>query len=187
MSFRKLLLAGIASVLFVMVVTGTVAVAALHAATDRYERLGRELAEDLTGAHELRAEAEALAAARRGRIQARIDETTQRFDQLLRELHMRNVDPESAKELGRIDVAGRAFVAAATSPDDSVATVLQGFDRFEETVTDFIEHQTAMFDDDLKQARIASWRHEISVLVTTALGLALSIGLAAIVMRKLGQ
>lgn len=194
MSFRRLLLAGIASVLFVTVVTGTVSIVALHSATDRYERMGRELAEDLVGAHQLRTQAEALAAARRGFVSkrdpdasAKIAAASARMDELLHELHTRNLDTLSARELDNIDRAGTLFVAAASNASVGVDAMLQAFDRFEQAVTDFMDHQSEMFDDDLHRARVSSSRSELAVLVTTVLGLGLSIALAALVMKRLGQ
>jgi signal transduction histidine kinase len=193
-SFRKLLLAGIAMVLFITVVTGTVSIVALHQSTTRYEAIGRELAEDLLGVEQMRAQAEELAAARRELMRnetpetsARIDRATSRMKQLLRELHKRNLDPASERELQRIDEASETFVAAATAETENIAQLMKSFDQFEQAVTEFVDHQANLFDDDLDRARITASRHELAVLLTTVLGLMTSIGLATIVMRKLGQ
>src|SRR5262249_22938308 len=160
-------------VLFVTVVTGTVSIVALHSATDRYERMGRELADDLVGAHQLRTQAEALAAARRSYISqrdpdasARIAAASARMDELLHELRARNVDTQSGRELDNINRAGELFVGAATNSSLSVDALLQAFDRFERSVTDFMDHQSEMFDDDLHRARVSSSRSELAVLVT---------------------
>ncbi len=194
MGFRRLLLAGIALVLFITVVTGTVSIVALHSATDRYEALGHELAEDLLGIEQLRTQAELLAAARRGYIKTQDPEVatkvgalTARIRELLAELHTRNLDEASARELEGVDRATTVFVAAATAPEENVDALLRSFDRFEQAVTEFVDHQATLFDDDLDRARITASRHELAVLVATIVGLLLSIALAAFVMRKLSQ
>jgi signal transduction histidine kinase len=194
MGFRRLLLAGIVLVLFITVVTGTVAIIALHGATDRYERLGRELAEDLMGVEQLRWQAEQLAAARRDYMRSadpdakiRITTLSARMHQQLAELHGRNLDPASERELERIDKAAAEFAGDATAKTEDIDGLMASFDRFEQEVTEFVVHQANLFDDDLDRARVTSARHELAVLLTTVLGLLASIGLAAIVMRKLGQ
>ncbi|CAN5915128.1 hypothetical protein BH11MYX3_BH11MYX3_35450 [soil metagenome] len=194
MSFRRLLLVGIALVLFITVVTGTVSIVALHSATDRYEGLGHDLTEDLLGIEQLRNQAELLATARRGymktqdpKVGGRVASATNRISELLADLHTRNLDQASAHELERVDRAATVFVAAATATEENVDALLQSFDTFEQSVTDFVDHQAALFDDDLERARITASRHELSVLLTTVLGLAFSIALATLVMRKLGQ
>lgn len=194
MGFRRLLLAGIALVLFITVVTGTVAIVALHGATDRYERLGRELAEDLIGVEQLRAQAELLAASRREYMKtgdpeakARVTATTARMHELLAELHRRNLDAASERELQRIDKAAAEFAGDATAKTEDVDGLMASFDRFEQEVTEFVDHQANLFDDDLDRARVTSSRHELAVLLTTVLGLLASIGLAMVVMRKLSQ
>ena len=194
MGFRRLLLAGIALVLLITVVTGTVAIVSLHGASARYERLGRELAEDLIGIEQLRAQAEELAASRREYMktanpaaQARIAATTTRMHELLGELHGRNLDPASERELQAIDKAAAEFASHATAKEVDVDGLMASFDRFEQEVTEFVDHQANLFDDDLDRARVTSSRHEFAVLLTTVLGLLASLGLAAFVMRKLSQ
>ncbi len=194
MGFRRLLLIGIALVLFITVVTGTVSIVALHGATDRYQSLGHDLAQDLLGVEQLRANAEQLASARRGLIKTedpnvdkRVTAATTRISELLVELRTRNLDQTSARELERVDRAAAVFVAAAITPQVDVDELLGSFDAFEQAITEFVDHQATLFDDDLERARITSSRHELSVLLTTVLGLAFSIALAALVMRKLGQ
>ncbi len=194
MSFRRLLLIGIALVLFITVVTGTVSIVALHTATNRYERLGHELASDLLGIEQLRAQAEQLASARRGylmapdpAVAAKVSASTARIHALLAELHSRNFDQTSKHELDRVDRAATVFVAAATAEPQDIDKVLQSFDAFEQAVTEFVDHQATLFDEDLERARFTAGRHELAVLLTTVLGLAFSIALAALVMRKLGQ
>ena len=194
MGFRRLLLVGIALVLTITVATGTVAIVALHGATDRYERLGRELAEDLIGVEQLRAQAEQLAASRREYMkssspdaQARVTATTARMHQLLGELHGRNFDAASERELQRIDRAAADFAGDATAKTENVDGLMASFDRFEQEVTEFVDHQANLFDDDLDRARVTSSRHELAVMLTTVLGLLASLGLATIVMRKLSQ
>lgn len=194
MGFRRLLLAGIALVLFITVVTGTVAIVALHGATDRYERLGRELAEDLIGVEQLRAQAEELVATRRQYMKssdpisrARMTAAATRMRQLLAELHRRNLDAASVRELQRIDKASADFTDDATARTEDVDGLMASFDRFEQEVTEFVDHQANRFDDDLDRARVTSSRHELAVMLTTVLGLLASIGLATVVMRKLGQ
>ncbi len=194
MGFRRLLLAGIALVLFITVVTGTVSIVALHSATDRYEALGHELADDLLGIEQLRTQAELLAVARRGylktqdpQVAAKVAALTARIQELRAELNARNYDKASAREIENVDHAVTVFVAAATAPEEDVDTLLQSFDRFEQAVTEFVDHQATMFDDDLERARVTASRHELAVLIATVLGLVLSLALAAFVMRKLGQ
>ncbi len=194
MGFRKLLLVGVALVLFITVVTGTVSIVALHSASDRYERLGHDLAQDLLGIEQLRAQAEQLASARRGYLKsadvgvaARVTASTARIRELLEGLHERNLDQASRHELERVDRAASAFETAATEPVENVDQVLQSFDAFEQAVTDFVDHQANLFDDDLGHAGATAARHELAVLMTTVLGLAFSIALAALVLRKLGQ
>lgn len=194
MGFRKLLLAGIALVMLIMIVTGTVSIVALHSASDRYEALGHELAGDLLGIEKLRTQAELLAAARRGyiksqdpRVAAEIAALTAKIRDTLAELHAHNYDDVSVRQLERVDRATTVFVATATAPVEDIGALLQSFDHFEQAVTEFVDHQATLFDDDLERARITASRHELAVLVTTVLGLALALLLATIVMRKLGQ
>jgi signal transduction histidine kinase len=194
MGFRRLLIAGTALVLFITVVTGTVSIVALHGATDRYEALGHELADDLLGIEQLRTQAELLAAARRGYIKtqdpqvaSKVGALTARIHELLADLHTRNLDEASARELENVDRATTVFVAAATAPEENVDALLQSFDRFEQAVTEFVDHQATLFDDDLDRARVTASRHELAVLVATVLGLMISLALAAFVMRKLSQ
>jgi signal transduction histidine kinase len=194
MGFRKVLLVGLAMVLFITVVTGTVSIVALHSATARYERLGHELADDLLGIEQLRAQAEELAAARRDHARtddpaahARVTEATAKLHELLAALHQRNLDPTSERELERIDQAAKVFVDAATADIENVDRLMQSFNGFEQAVTDFVDHQANLFDADLERARVASSRHELAVLLTTVLGLITSITLAGLVMRRLSQ
>ena len=55
-----------------------------------------------------------------------------RMGELLAELHTRNLDPASKRELEQIDRAATAFVAAATATTQDVDQLLTSFDQFEE-------------------------------------------------------
>ncbi len=198
MSFRRLLLAGTGVLLLVLVATGVVSAYALHSASSRYEQLGRELADDLLAVQQLRAQAEEMVAVRRSVLshpETPADREHERslaharaaISELLLELHARNLDSKSERELQAIDRAATTYVAAATDATARVEELLRAFDDLERVVTEFIDHQASLFDRDLEQARATAAQHELALIIGTTLALIVSLALATVVSRKLGQ
>lgn len=192
MSFRRLLLAGVAILVFITVATGTVAVVALQGASSTHERIDREFASDMLAIEDLRAQAEALIAARRAYMtertaenSKRLTQATDRFRRLLGELHDRNHDRASVAYLAAINQAATEYINATAIGNLDADLLLGTFENFELSVTHFVDHQNSLFEDQLAQARSSTSRQQAAVLLTTGLVLALSVGLAAMVMRRL--
>lgn len=192
MSFRRLLLAGVAILVFITVATGTVAVVALQNASSTHEHIDREFAANMLSIEDLRAQSEALIAARRAYVVQRtadngerLAQTTARFRRLLSELHERNQDPASIAYLTAIDQAATEYIDATAIGNLDEDRLLATFENFEHSVGHFVDQQDQEFDDQLAQARSATSRQQATVLATTGLVLALSVGLAVLVMRRL--
>lgn len=191
-SFRRLLLAGVAILVFVTVGTGTVAVVALQSATSTHEAIDRDFAEDMLAVEGLRAQAEELIATRRAYSAERTEDNQRRMaratadlQRALRLLHDRNHDRASIAYLAAIDHAATKYIDVTTRADVDPDRLLGRFDSFELSVSHFVDHQTALFEERLAQARASTSKQQVAVLVTTGLVLALSIGLATLVMRRL--
>jgi signal transduction histidine kinase len=182
----------VAILVFITVATGTVAVVALQGASSTHERIDREFATDMLAIEDLRAQAEALIAARRAYMtertpenSKRLTQATDRFRRLLGQLHDRNHDRASVAYLAAINQAATEYINATAVGNHDSDLLLGTFENFELSVTHFVDHQNALFEDQLAQARASTSRQQAAVLLTTGLVLALSVGLAALVMRRL--
>lgn len=190
MSFRRSLLGGVAALVFITVVTGTIAAIALRDAGTTHELVARDFAADLLAVEQLRLQAEQLAATRRtlasgsDHLRPRLEAEREQFVKLLADLHARPIDHPGADHLSLVDRAASEFLRVMTT-DAAPYEILGAFERLEQRLTHLVDHEEAHFDDAITHARWAARRNEVAVLIATALGVVLSIVLAFVVMRRL--
>ena len=188
MSFRRLLLVGVAALVFITVATGTVATVALREAGTTHEAVARDFAADLLAVERLRSQGELLAATRRASpdSEPRIVMQREQFARLLAELHARPTHHSGEAQLRKIDAASSEYLRVMASdarPDD----LFDAFERLEQALTQLVDHEESHFDDAILRARQEATRHQTVVLLATVLGVALSIVLASLVLRRLSS
>ncbi len=200
MSFGKLLLVGVATLVFITLATGAVSIAALHRTTMMEENVARDFATDLLAVERLRFQEEAVVASTRTYLlthdslaDERFTQATEEFKTLLTELHARGLDRPSELLLKRLDAAAMDYMTSAKAlaskqPGAPVAfesIIAPKRELFEQQLTEFVELQQQIFDSELRAGRASATNAQIEVMVSTALGLVLSAALAVIVMRNL--
>jgi signal transduction histidine kinase len=194
MRFRSQLVVGHTALLFATLLTGSIAVVALHLTSTRLENVTRELADDMFTIERLHVQAELLVASSRGylhtgdaRSLTRLDEAARSVDDSLTALRHR---ADLTADVDRIESAARTYVrqaraaAEARTPlfEESLAPARA---RFEEAIDRFARREQSDFDKESRAARAFAQRTEGLVAATTVLGVLLGVVLAWISIRKL--
>jgi len=155
MRFRSQLVVGHTALLFATLLTGSVAVVALHVANTRVETVTRDLSTDMMTVERLRFQSEQLVATSRGYLLTgdggtltRFDEAARRLDSSLAQLRRR---PDMARDVDQIEAAMRTYVreareAAGQRASANPLAVLPFFeetlqptrDRFEDAIARFV-------------------------------------------------
>jgi signal transduction histidine kinase len=203
MRFSRQLIIGHAALLFITLVTGTIAVIALRVTISRLEDLTREISADVIDVYRLRFQAEQVVATSRGFLLTGEAETWRHFEAAvervqasLGSLHERRA---THVDVTRIDEAARAYVAAAetaarrrtaTGDPRQIVPMLEtsvspARERFEDSIATTLNREKADFDQASYHARILARRTQQVVLLATAVGIGLSIVLAWLSIRKL--
>lgn len=202
MSFARQLVIGVATLVLITVITGAVAIVALRDTTHVQEAVARDFATDLMAVERLRFEAEHLVASTRGYLIRRdhaggtkFTDQSRELERLLDDLHARGLDEASQSFLHRIDAAAADYIATTKQVPAHDSDALGFYEEalqpkrelLQRYLTEFVEHQQNIFEEELRSARSAASSAQVTVVVTTGLALLLSTGLALVVMRKLGR
>ncbi|HEU0032983.1 MAG TPA: HAMP domain-containing sensor histidine kinase [Kofleriaceae bacterium] len=193
MTFRGVLSSGVAALIFITVITGSVSVFALQHARTSHDEATHDFEGDLMVIDQLRAQSEQTTTTVRMlarnpasvSLAERLQSEITRLEPLVQLVQRRSLDPTGASYTGRIEraVADLARLSLATTPDvDELQQVLESVER---DLSLLAEHERANFDEALATVRARAERHEVWVVLATGLGVLLSIGLAVLVIRKL--
>lgn len=205
MGFRKQLIAGQAALIIVTLVTGLTAVITLHVTTRSADRVAREFTNDLTLVERTQLEAEQLVAASRGylltgepRYRIKMIGIEQQLESSLAELRARtHLSTELANierhVLTYVDAVRRAGKRRVMAGDPGAIEEL--FERdltprrdvLKAEVDAFVEREQREFDAVLRDARDLTRHAQITLVLTSALGIGIAVALAIIVMRRLAQ
>jgi len=203
MRFSRQLLIGHAALLFVTIVTGTMATIALRVTSARLEHVTREVSTDVIDIYRLRFQAEQVVATSRGFLLTGEADTWKRFESAVERLQG-SLDAFHGLHAVRQDVteiedAARAYVAAAQvaasrrtatgDPREIVpmleTTLAPARERFEHEIATMLNGEKGSFDDAARSARGFAGSTQHFVAMTTALGIGLSIALAWLSIRRL--
>ncbi len=203
MRFSRQLIIGHAALLFVTIVTGATAVVALRVSSSRLDGVTRDLSTDVIDVYRLRFQAEQVVATSRGFLLTGEAETWTRFEHAVERVHA-SLDAMHERhsvhaDVAKIDEAARAYVTeaetaarrrTATGDPRDVVPMLEtslspARDRFEDSITAMLDSERDAFDHASHHARaFARWTQQL-VLVATGVGIALSIAMALLSIRKL--
>ena len=203
MRFRRQLLIGYTALLFVTLVTGAVAVTALRVTTSNLDRVGRDLAGELSEVQRLRFEAEQIVSANRGylltadaRAAQREAEFVATMDDALKTLR---AHVPLAPGINAVSDAAQQYVAAANEAtaqrvkSDDPRSVLPFFEntvapareRLEHAIADLVTRSQAAFEHESTHAHDIAEDMQAIVIAATMLGIALSGGLAWLWFKRL--
>jgi len=203
MRFSRQLLIGHAALLFVTIVTGTMATIALQVTSARLEHVTREVSTDVIDIYRLRFQAEQVIATSRGFLLTGEADAWNRFeiavDRLQGNLDAFHGQRAVRQEVTDVEEAARAYVAAAqtvatrrtaTADPKEILPLLEtalapARDRFEHAIATMLNDEKASFDDTARRARGFAGRTKHFVVMATALGIGLSIALAWLSIRRL--
>lgn len=203
MRFRSQLVVGHTALLFATLLTGSVAVVALHVANARVETVTRDLSTDMMTVERLRFQSEQLVATSRGYLLTgdgstltRFDDAARRLDTSLAQLRRR---PDMARDVDQIEAAMHTYIREAreaagrrTSANNPLAvlpffeeTLQPTRDRFEDAIARFVQREQDDFEGEWRAAHDFSHRTAGMLAVTTAFAIMLGVVLAWISIRKL--
>ncbi|MBA3458996.1 MAG: HAMP domain-containing histidine kinase [Deltaproteobacteria bacterium] len=206
MGFRKQLVIGLAASVLVTILTAVTAIAALRLATTSADRISRQFASDLALVQGLRAHSEHLVAASRGLLltgqpdqRARLLTAERSFRESLATLSRRGFLSRTLDEVARIERDAREYVEAvrragrdgviAGEPRSMVVFFEEELaprrEAFEAGVDAFNLEAQALFDDAISLSEARARTAQATLLVTSLLGIAISVCLAVLVMRRL--
>jgi signal transduction histidine kinase len=203
--FRRQLAIGYTALLTVLLLTGVAAVLALRVTTDRLEHVAHDLGADLSAIQRLRYQAESAVAASRRYLLTGDETSAERFTRAVQRLDATIADLDSrGGELvtgmsevhsvvrNYVDMA-RAVMAQRSTTHDAQeietlfeARVAPARDHLETTIADFVARERAACDSESSRADQLADRMQGVVVLATAAGVMISIGLAWLWIRRLG-
>lgn len=210
MGFRKQLVIGLAASVLVTVLTATTAIVALRVAVTSADRVSRQFASDLALVQDLRAHAERLVSASRGFLltgrpvqRTRFVDAEEAFLESLGTLSQRGVLNRTADEVAQLAEDAAEYVAAvrragyrrAGPGGDNDTDMAVYFDEelaprreaFEASADAFVREAKDLLGDAIERFEARATTAESALLVTSLLGIAISMTLASLVMRRLSR
>jgi signal transduction histidine kinase len=208
MRFRSHVIAGLAASVLITAIAATISIAALHVTGRSAERIARQFADNMARVQDLRVKSESLVAASRGFLltgetaqEARFSSSEIEFERSLQRLALRGLQAHTAVEIEAIAEVADSYLRAVRHAGHQRAetgdprTIVAYFDdqlrprkdAFERAVKSFVHEERVVFDLAIHRALHLASTAQATVIATSAIGVALSILLACLVIRRLGQ
>lgn len=206
MGFRKQLVIGLAASVLVTVLTAVTAIVALRVSMTSADRISRQFATDLALVQGLRAHAEHLVAASRGLLltgqpeqRARFRAAERLFQESLATLSRRALLTRTSDEVANIASDARDYVEAVRRSGDERRNtgepprmvvffeeeLAPRREAFEASVDAFIREAQHLFDEAIGMSDARARTAQTTLLVSSLLGIAISVTLALLVLRRL--
>ena len=179
MSFRRVLGAGLAALIFVTLLTSALSIVALRRSSAMHEEVTLNFERDVLAIEAMRHMTDGILKTYPP-TQLPAGDIVQ-FNHRLTEMK-RRATPSVATKLER---SGRHYITVASKFPPAANELLAAYEEFEEDMHEFLQTEEDNFQSDLTHARAVSGQQQLIVVFATVLGITLGIVLAFLVMRRL--